>query len=477
VRVAPKGSPADEALLEQGVAAIQAQLGVTATFPDAVEHEAREAVAAPRLPDLDRTDLPLVTIDPETARDLDQALHIERRGSGFRVFYAIADVAAFVEPGGAIDEEAHRRGETLYGVGTKIPLHPAAISEAACSLLPDGDRPALLWTIDVDGTGEGTEVRVERAMVRSRAKLSYAGVQAELDAGRADERFELLREVGELRLAREAARGGVSLPLPDQQVDLVDGRWELFFREPLPVEGWNAQISLLTGMAAAHLMTAGGVGILRTLTPSDPRDVARLHRVAQALRVAWPDELPYPDFIRGLDASRADHAAMLNASTSLLRGSGYAAFDGSLPEQPLHSALASTYSHITAPLRRLVDRYAGEICLALCAGTPVPGWVLERLDQLPQTMRESARRANQYERDVLDLAEAVLLKDRVGDEMAAMVVQVNDKNPRDGEVMVLDPAVEARVRSASGQPLPLGTEVRVRLAEADPVERRVAFEL
>ena len=476
VRVAREITGVEQGTLRRGLAAIDEELGLPGEFPPEVRAEAVESAGSPRLPELDRTDIPFVTIDPASARDLDQALHIERRGSGYRVHYAIADVAAFVRPGGAVDEEAHRRGETLYGVGAKIPLHPPVISEDACSLLPDGDRPALLWTIDVDGGGEGTGVRVERAMVRSRAKLSYDGVQADLDAGRADPVFGLLREVGELRLAREQQRGGVSLPLPDQEVGCEDGRWELSFRQPLAAEGWNAQISLLTGMAAAYLMEQGRVGVLRTLTPADPRDVQRLRRVAQALSIRWPQEMSYPELIRGLDPARADHAAMLNASTTLLRGSGYVAFDGSLPEQPLHSALASTYAHVTAPLRRLVDRYTGEICLALCAGDSVAEWVLARLDRLPETMRESTRRANQFERAVLDLVEAAVLRSHVGRTFSAMVVQVNEKNPATGEVMVAEPAVEARVRSADGSPLPLGTDVTVTLVEADPVERKVLFE-
>ena len=124
-------------------------------------------------------------------------------------------------PGGAVDEEAHRRGETLYGVGEKVPLHPPVISEGACSLLPDGDRPALLWTIDVDDAGEGTDVRVERAMVRSRAKLSYDGVQADLDAGPGGPGLRAAPR-GRASCGRRAEqqRGGVSLPLPDQEVDL-----------------------------------------------------------------------------------------------------------------------------------------------------------------------------------------------------------------------------------------------------------------
>ncbi|MCW2797770.1 RNB domain-containing ribonuclease, partial [Nocardioides sp.] len=240
--------------LREGIARIQSELGVTAEFPPEVERAAVAAAAGGRLPDLDRTDLELVTIDPPSAQDLDQALHIERAGEGYVVHYAIADVAAFVTPGDPVDLEAHRRGETLYGADSKVPLHPTVLSERAASLLPDQVRPALLWTIDVDETGEGTAVRVERARVRSTAKLDYAGAQAAIDDGSASESLKLLKEVGELRLAREAARGGVSLPLPEQEVDVSGDQWRLEFRKVLPVELWNAQISLLTGFAAASLM-------------------------------------------------------------------------------------------------------------------------------------------------------------------------------------------------------------------------------
>ncbi len=259
--------------LRDGIAAIQAEMQVSPDFPAEVETAAKEAAARPRLPDLDRTDIPFVTIDPAGARDLDQALHIERAGDGYTVFYAIADLAAFITPGDPVDLEAHRRGETLYGADSKVPLHPKAISEDAGSLLAGQERPALLWTLTVDATGEGTEVRVERARVRSRAQLSYDEVQAAIDAGTADEVFALLREVGELRIARETRNGGVSLPLPEQEIDVVDDRWLLEFRSLHPVEGWNAQISLLTGMGAAHLMVEGRTGLLRTLPPADPRDV------------------------------------------------------------------------------------------------------------------------------------------------------------------------------------------------------------
>jgi exoribonuclease R len=384
-------------------------------------------------------------------------------------------VAAFVTPGDPVDVEAHRRGETLYGADSKVPLHPTVLSEDAASLLADQVRPALLWTIKVDATGEGTDVDVVRARVRSRAQLDYAGLQQQLDAGAADPMFDLLREVGELRIHREASRGGVSLPLPEQEIDIDGDRWSLQFRTMLPVEQWNAQISLLTGMAAASLMVYARVGLLRTLPPPDPGDVQRLHRTAHALGIDWPAEQLYPDFIRSLDPSKPSHAAMVLACTRLLRGSGYVGFDGEVPAQPEHSALASEYAHVTAPLRRLADRYASEVCVALCAGEEVPGWVHEKLHELPATMQASSQKANAYERAVLDLVEAAVLRPHVGRAFPGVVVAVDEKERTRGDVVLQEPAVEAAVTSSA--PLPLGTDVQVRLAEADPATRTVRFEL
>lgn len=481
------GTDDDEvvATLRRGIEQIRAELEVSAEFPPEVEEAAARAAASPRLPDLDRTDIPFVTLDPEGSRDLDQAVHVERvpaaDGGGYVVRYAIADVAAFVTPGDPVDLEAHRRGQTLYGADSKVPLHPTVLSEDAASLLPDQVRPALLWTIRLTDEAERTDVRVERARVRSTAQLTYEGAQAALDDGTASELLQLVREVGDKRVAREVARGGVSLPLPEQVVDVPEdgGLWRLESRRLSPVEEWNAQISLLTGFGAAALMVYARVGILRTLPPPDPRDLQRLHRTARALGVEWPAEQLYPDFIRSLDPARPDHAAVVVASLRLLRGSGYATFNGELPEQPRHSALATEYAHVTAPLRRLADRYAGEICVALCADEPVPDWVLAALPALPEEMASSGRRASSHERAVVDLVEAGLLADEVGSEHDGVVISVDEKDERRGKVAVGSLGVEAPLSAApsSDGPLPLGQEVRVRLVEADVARRSVRFEV
>jgi exoribonuclease R len=455
--------------------AIRTELEVPAEFPAEVIAAAEAAAANPRLSGEDRTDLEFVTIDPPDSMDLDQAVHIERAGDGYTVHYAIADVAAFVQPGDPIDVEARKRGETLYAPDRRTPLHPPELSEGAASLLPDQVRPALLWTIAVDSHGEGTDVVVKRALVKSRAKLNYADVQKDLDAGTASESLQLLREVGKLREQRERERGGVNLPIPDQEIIAANGEWSLEFRAPLPVEGWNAQISLLTGMGAAHLMMYGEIGILRTLPDSHDEVRRRLENTAKALGIPWPVGKSYAEFIHGLDPKVPAHAAMLAACTVLFRGAGYTSFSGGVPEQPEHAAMKSEYAHVTAPLRRLVDRWTSEICVALCADQPVPEWIRESMDDIPKIMEECDRKAHAYERSILSMVEAGLVVDHLGAEFDGVITDVDERDPTRGIVALSTLAVEGRV--AGTAVLPLGQPVRVKLVEADIAKRTIAFQL
>ncbi|MGW8568336.1 RNB domain-containing ribonuclease [Isoptericola sp. NPDC055881] len=496
------------------LAALRAEVGLPAMFPAAVREEAEEAAndggrgavdgGHASQARQDRRDVELVTIDPPGSMDLDQAVHVASSGRGYIVRYAIADVAAFVRPGGALDAETHRRGTTVYGPDVRTPLHPTVLSEGAASLLPDEDRPAVLWTIGLDAEGEITSSSVTRATVRSRARLTYGEAQAHLDAGTAADSLSLLADVGRLRQARERDRGGVSLEVPEQEiVPRPDGSFALELRRTLPVEGWNAQISLLTGIAAAAMMREAGVGLFRTLPPADDRDVARLRRTAAALGIDWPDEVSYAQLVPALESRRPAHAAFLAEATSLFRGAGYLAFgvpgpDGgapvALPADARHAAIGAEYAHVTAPLRRLADRYATEVCLAHGAGREVPSWVTEALPALPETMTTASRTAGAFERGSVDIVEAALLSGREGEVFDGVVVDVRD-TPDDratgggaapgdsdarrgeverGEVMLREPAVRARL---DGRALPLGERVRATLAEASVPERRVLFTL
>ena len=463
--VPPDAAPVAEAFVE-----LRDDLDVSLGFPDDVVAEARESARSPRLPAADETAIPFVTIDPPESRDLDQALHLERRGRGYRVRYAIADVAAFVAPSGPLDREAHARGETLYAPDANARLYPPELSERAASLLADETRPALVWTFELDSDGEEAGVDVRRALVRSREKLDYATVQRALDDNTAEEPLLLLREVGLLLQEREAARGGVDLPIPDQEVERTDAGYELTWRAPLPVEGWNAQISLLTGRAAARLMLDARLGVLRTLPQADPFGIARLRRAAGALGVPWPEGLSHAEFVRTLDPEVPAHAAVLAETTVLFRGSGYRAFDGEAPADAVHAGVGAPYTHATAPLRRLLDRYVGEVCVAAAARDPVPPWAREALPELPETMKESNRRAQQYNGGIVSIVEAAVLSRSVGQVFDAVVVEADEDG---GVVQLADPAVSAR---CAGDDLPPGERIDVRLTDADVAKRLVRFE-
>ena len=466
----------------------------------------------------DARDLDLVTIDPPGSMDLDQAVLLERlpaqseaagasvgdapgSAATYRVHYAIASLATFVPPGGALDAELGRRGETIYAPDAATPLHPEVLSHGAASLLEDVDRPACLWTIDLDARGEVVSARVERALVRSRARLSYGQVQAAIDgegtlpSSAPTDLPGLLAEIGRLRLEREVARGGISMTTPEQVVEVTEAAesagdsesaevpgpsgYRLAYRVPVPAEQYNAQISLLTGMCAARIMVECGVGILRTLPPARPEDYARLRRVAAALGIDWPAAQPYPELVRGLDHAVPAHAAFMDQAMSLFRGSGYLAFgaggvgvpaddEASDAEEAVHSAIAARYAHVTAPLRRLVDRYGEEVCVAACAQAPVPEWVLQALPDLPDVMEQTGKRARAIGRGALTALEALVLRGHEGEVFDGVITSERDGR---GELVLTEPAVVTEVRRGSGQSgdrLPVGERVRVRLLSADP---------
>jgi exoribonuclease R len=450
-------------------------MGVPEGFPPAVLEEAGEA-AVRQTGDshhVDRLDLELLTIDPPESVDLDQAFHAERTGAGYRVHYAITDPGWFVTPGGAIDGESRRRGQTLYSPDLRTTLYPPALERAA-SLLPGAVRPAILWTYELDERAAPFDVRVHRAEVRSDRRLTYQEAQEAIDAGKANESLKLLRELGVRLTALERARGGVSLAVPAQEVVRADGSYGLLFRRPLPVEEWNAQISLLTGMAAASLMLRAGIGLVRSMPPVSADVLAELRLTARALHVQWPDHMGYAEFLRGLDRRDRGHAALMAYATRLFRGGGYAVVSRPTSERGdhedlVHHALAAPYAHVTAPLRRVADRFANEIVLAIADGREPPFWAEETLPLLPRIMAEADRRSDELERRSIDYVEATVLQSRIGELFDATVIEAFE---RGATVQLRDPAVRARCRGAR---LTLGARVKVRLVEASPRRELVLF--
>jgi len=448
--------------VDAGLRRIRDELGVPDGFPPAVV-EAAERAATRRPADrhVDRTDIPFVTLDPATSTDLDQALHVEASGRDMLLHYAIADVGFFVSPGDALDAEAWRRGVTVYLPDGRAPLYPPQVSEAAASLLPDGPRPAVLYTVRIDPDGEARLDGVVRAVVSSRAKLAY-------DTVRPEQLPEGFAEVSRRIAAAEDRRGAARVEFPEQELEQEQGTWTLRFRPRLQSEIHNAALSLATNLAVAELLHGAGTGLFRVMPEPDDHDVRRLRHAARALGLEWPDATSLAELQRSLDPEDPKAAAFLIA---VRRASGGASYEPYRPDvRPRHSAMAATYAHATAPLRRLADRYVNEAALAVAAGEAVPNEISTAFEALPAAMELGESLAGRVEAAVIELAEAAMLAGRIGEEFDAVVV---DEDQRGSVVQLADPAVVARVVARRVDP---GDDVRVRLVEADPTTRRVRFE-
>ena len=222
-------------------------------------------------------------------------------------------------------------------------------------------------------------------------------------------------------------------------------------------------------MAAATMMLAAGVGVLRTMPAPTPEAVTWFRRVARGLGAEWPPDQAYGEFIRELDRSNPRHLALIHEATALFRGAGYTAFDGAPPEQREHAAVAAPYAHVTAPLRRLVDRFGLVVCEAAGRGADVPDAVRAALPELAGRMRDSDRRARTAERACADATEAAVLRGREGESFGAIVVDHTDKGM---EVQLVGLPVIARV---TGRRAALGAHLSVRLDLADVPTGEVAF--
>jgi exoribonuclease R len=174
--------------------------------------------------------------------------------------------------------------------------------------------------------------------------------------------------------------------------------------------------------------------------------------------------------VRGLDRSTAAGAALVHQAARALRGAGYLALDGPVPAEHEQSAVAAAYAHVTAPLRRLADRFANEVVVALCAGTAVPEWARAALPELPHRMGVANQRERSLSGAIVDFVEAMVLRDRVGERFDAVVTSIDRHG---ASIQLRDPAVLARL-DEPGAPA-LGSEITVQLASADPVAGSVHF--
>lgn len=249
---------------------------------------------------------------------------------------------------------------------------------------------------------------------------------------------------------------------------MVDGRLQLRFRPRAPAEAQNAALSLATNLAVAQALQAHHTGLFRVMPEPDERAVKRLRQTARAFGLSWPQMESLAQFEPGLDPADPKQAAFMLAVRRASAAAGYVPYREG--ERPWHAAMAATYAHATAPLRRLADRYVVTAALAVANGKAVPEAASAAFETLPQVMARADARSAQLDRAAIDMAEALMLQGREGETFRAVVTDIDERGAR---MQLCDLPVVARV---AAHRVEIGDEMTVRLTAADPGRPATEFQ-
>jgi ribonuclease R len=472
--------------------------GLPKAFPPAVLREL-ERIDGGAEDELERVDLrgvPFVTIDPLRARDHDDAVFAERRGPGFRLHVAIADVSAFVPEGGALDREARRRGNSVYLPDRVVPMLPERLSGDLCSLRPGEERLALAVELAIGADGSLRRLGVVPARIRSRAKLAYEEAAAALEGDGAahaecSESLAALAALAGVLRERRIAEGSLDLELAEAS-PVVDahGRVRAIERAPRTIAHRAIEEAMLAANRAIAdlLVEARWPALHRVHEPPDPGELAELEPVLASLGL-WPGRMRRAPTAEDLPAlveearERADAGVVHSLLVRAMKQARYA-------EEPLgHFALAfERYLHFTSPIRRYADLVVHRAVKGVLAGRRPPR---APLAQLAEHLSRREREAAQAEYQALDWKRAALLLPRVGERfegrvsgMAPVGLFVTlEAVHGDGLLPLRTLPRTARldlrraVLTLGRERIRLGDRIEVRLASVDPARGRFALAL
>ena len=478
--------------------------GLPLAFPDDVLDEARAGNRAPAERE-DLTATPLITIDPEDARDHDDAVFAEKLSDGWRVIVAIADVAAFVTEGSALDREAYKRGNSTYFPDRVVPMLPFELSADACSLREDEDRACFAVEMSFDKSGTKRSHRFFRAMMRSHAKLSYEEAQTAVEGKPSDRAKSVLDTVlhplwgayGAMAAARDR-RGPLDLDLPEQKILFSDdGTIErIAAKERLDAHRLIEEFMIAANVCAAETLEAERSGLIYRVhdAPSDAK-IAAFADFLSTLKMKWPKgERPQTGRFNALleDVAGGDHDQMI--MEMVLRTQSQAVY---APDNLGHFGLnLARYAHFTSPIRRYADLVVHR-ALIRALGLGPDGLSDKALSQLNETathITQTERQSMAAEREATDRYLALFLADRVGAEFEGRVTGVTKaglfvrlaETSADGFVpisslsndyWVFDEAAMSLVARGSGHRFDLGQVVSVRLKEVAPLQGGLLLEM
>ena len=486
------------------------QHGIPDQFPDPVIAEADKAAPVGLQGREDLRDLPLVTIDPIDARDRDDAVYAmadDQPGNpgGHIIWVAIADVAHYVTPGSALDREARRRGNSSYFPDRVVPMLPDILSGDLCSLHEHVDRACLAVRMRIDAHGNKLSHRYVRGLMRSKASLHYAQVQAAIDGQPDDKTAPLLDPVLRPLYAAYAAlvqartaRQPLDLDLPERKIVLDDAGkvTSVSFYERFDAHKLIEEMMILANVAAAEeLVKLKQPLLFRVHEEPSPLKLEALREVAEAsgLVLAKGQVLKTSHLNRLLSqAQGTEFDELINLTT--LRSMTQAYYNA---ENFGHFGLAlRNYAHFTSPIRRYSDLIVHR---ALIAGhgwgkDGLSAWDVENLDETAKLISDSERRSMAAERDTTDRYLAAFLADRVGSTFAGRISGVQrfglfvrlDETGADGLIPIravgreffhYDETTQTLMGADTGLTIGIGQRVVVKLAEAVPVTGGLVLEL
>ncbi|WP_171211105.1 ribonuclease R [Ruegeria sp. HKCCA5426] len=486
------------------------QHGIPDDFPDKVIAEADKAKPVGLKGREDLRDMPLLTIDPSDARDHDDACYAHadddpKNPGGHVIWVAIADVAAYVQPGTALDREARKRGNSSYFPDRVVPMLPDRLSGDLCSLHEGVPRACIAVRMQIDAEGNKIGHRFVRGLMRSAASLHYAEVQEAIDGTPNDRTGPLLDTVlkplyaayAALKTAR-AERQPLELDLPERKIVLSDAGevTSVAFRDRLDAHKLIEEFMILANVAAAETLIAKRRPLLfRVHEEPAPEKLESLRETAQAagLNLAKGQVLQTRHLNALLNAAAGtEDAELINLTT--LRSMAQAYYN---PENFGHFGLAlRNYAHFTSPIRRYADLIVHRALIS------AHGWgndgltedEIARLDETATHISDTERRSMMAERDTTDRYLAAYLSERVGNEFTGRISGIArfgafvkmDETGADGLVPVrslgreffhFDREAGTLMGSDTGLIIAIGQRVTVRLTAATPVTGGLELEL
>jgi len=437
-----------EVLGAQGVARIEVEKikirdGIREVFPEDVE---LEAAALPARVDRDVAksredlrDVDLVTIDPETARDHDDAIWVKRERNGFHLIVAIADVSHYVTEGSAMDREAISRGTSVYLPDRAIPMLPPELSTNLASLVPNRDRLCMAVEMHIDEKGHVSSHRIFEAVMRSHGKLYYEGVARALGLTQhgphqpsAEKRvgtLKILLDLSKRLRARRLKRGALDFDLPEGKVvldengepnEIVQSRKDPGIRQAYRIV---EDMMLVTNeTVAAHIKRHAAPGVFRVHGKPDPERISMFCQVAKSFGYELEEESAstpkqLSKFLRRIEGT--SEASLLRYL--LLRAMQQAIYDTD-PTTGHFALAAKDYLHFTSPIRRYPDLLVHRILRSMIRNESLDAASLRpRLQRVAAQASDSERRAMIVERDVMDVYRTIYMRKHIGDEFEGRI--------------------------------------------------------